>query len=43
MFLEHGIGQREKILKIFSNHNFTIDVYDDLSKIDRAIAVQNKG
>ncbi|MCK4798598.1 MAG: peptide chain release factor N(5)-glutamine methyltransferase [Spirochaetes bacterium] len=43
IFMEHGIMQREKIIKIFKHRNFNISVYDDLAKIDRVIAIQHRG
>jgi release factor glutamine methyltransferase len=42
LFMEHGAGQREKILKIFNSKNFNIQVFDDLGKVDRIIAVCKK-
>lgn len=42
LFLEHGQGQRDDILKIFNNRYFYCETFDDISNIDRVIAVNKK-
>ena len=43
MFMEHGINMRGKIIDIFYGKDYIINVYDDLAKINRVIAIQYIG